>query len=161
MSREVRISLTSRGATCIARLLDDEAPRTCAALWELLPFEAPAWHSKTSYAEVYALFPAESALPLENPCFAPLPGDLVHFSFARTSFPKEDPRTRGLAADGDLSCIGSFYERHSVHRIESGIVPGSRFGEILGDLESWREACYSLLEHGSAGERLRIEQTVG
>jgi len=158
MSAHIRVSLTRRGVSCVALLLEDEAPRTCAALIARMPIEAPAWHSKTSYAEVYSLFPADERLPLENPCFAPLPGDLVYFSLARSSFPKADPRVRDLGEHTELSCIGSFYERHSVHRTESGLVPGSRFAELVGDAEEWRAACHSLLTHGNAQEMLLLER---
>jgi Protein of unknown function (DUF3830) len=158
MPRHLRISLASRRVSCRARLLDEEAPRTAASVWSRLPLEAPAWHTKTSYAEIYALFHAEQTLPLENPVFAPAAGDIVHFSFARSSFPANDPRTRAFAADARLSCVASFYERHSIHRIESGIVPGSRFAIVVSNLDEWRRACYSLLREGNLREQLRIER---
>ena len=36
MSRLITVSLDKRSVSCVARLLDDQAPRTCAAVWENL-----------------------------------------------------------------------------------------------------------------------------
>ncbi|HLT62061.1 MAG TPA: DUF3830 family protein, partial [Microlunatus sp.] len=37
MTRYISVTLEARGVTCRARLLDDEAPRTAAAVWDALP----------------------------------------------------------------------------------------------------------------------------
>lgn len=44
MSRFVTVTLDKRGVSCVARLLDDEAPRTCAVVWDALPLSAPVFH---------------------------------------------------------------------------------------------------------------------
>ena len=41
MSRYIKVTLEKRGVSCVARLLDDEAPRTAAAVWEALPISSP------------------------------------------------------------------------------------------------------------------------
>ena len=43
MPRLIRISLKKRNVSCVARLLDEEAPRTCNALWEALPKSGPVY----------------------------------------------------------------------------------------------------------------------
>ncbi|MBO0828270.1 MAG: DUF3830 family protein, partial [Streptosporangiales bacterium] len=37
MARFIEISLDKRGVKCVARLLDDRAPRTAEAVWNALP----------------------------------------------------------------------------------------------------------------------------
>ena len=41
MSKYITVSLDKRGVSCVAKLLDDVAPRTCAAVWDALPLSAP------------------------------------------------------------------------------------------------------------------------
>ncbi len=55
MSRFVTVTLDKRGVSCVARLLDDEAPRTCAAVWDALPLSAPVFHGKYARNEIYTL----------------------------------------------------------------------------------------------------------
>ena len=40
---------------CVARLLDEQAPRTCAALWDALPQGGDAFHGKYARNEIYTL----------------------------------------------------------------------------------------------------------
>lgn len=84
--RHLEISLLKRQVVCRAKLLDDLAPRTCAAVWDALPLSGDVYHAKYARNEIYALFPpfADREPPLENPTVTPIPGDLCYFSFAGT-----------------------------------------------------------------------------
>ena len=57
MARYITITLDKRGVSCRARLLDDEAPRTCRAVWDALPQSGSAYHAKYARNEVYTLVP--------------------------------------------------------------------------------------------------------
>src|SRR5690242_17415620 len=82
MARYITISLTKAGVTCRARLLDTQAPRTCAAVWDALPQEGDAFHAKYARNEVYTLVPRITAAPhRENPTVTPIPGDVCLFDF--------------------------------------------------------------------------------
>ena len=37
MDRYIEVTLRKRGVSCIARMLDDLAPKTCEAVWNALP----------------------------------------------------------------------------------------------------------------------------
>lgn len=65
--RYVQVSLDKRGVRCTAKLLDDRAPVTCAAVWDALPLGSDVYHAKYARNEIYALFPAfaEKEPPLE------------------------------------------------------------------------------------------------
>jgi len=54
----ITVSLDLRGVSCTARLLDEQAPRTCAAVWDALPVSAPVFHGKYARNEIYTLVPA-------------------------------------------------------------------------------------------------------
>src|SRR3954447_20896584 len=81
MPRHVEITLERRGARCVARLLDEQAPRTCAALWDALPQGGDAFHGKYARNEIYTLVedfaPADPGQ--ENTTITPIPGDVCAF----------------------------------------------------------------------------------
>ena len=77
MDRYIEVTLRKRGVSCVARMLDDLAPKTCEAVWNALPQESDAFHAKYASNEVYCLVPpfAPSEIGLENPTIMPIPGD--------------------------------------------------------------------------------------
>jgi len=83
MARLIKISLSKRKVSCVARLLDEEAPRTCNAVWETLPKSGPVYHAKYARNEIYILVPRFAATEpgRENPTITPIPGDVVYFGF--------------------------------------------------------------------------------
>ena len=50
-----RLELELDGVTVTARLLNEDAPRTCGALWDALPFEALVVHSRWAGARLHTL----------------------------------------------------------------------------------------------------------
>src|SRR5260221_11058932 len=83
MARLIKISLSKRKISCVARLLDEEAPRTCNAVWDALPKSGPVYHAKYARNEIYILVPHFAAADpgRENPTITPIPGDAVYFGF--------------------------------------------------------------------------------
>ena len=83
MSQLLRISLERRGVSCVAELLEKQAPRTCAAVWEALaagPLAGPAQHAKYARNEVYTMVPRfGGGVRRENPTVTPIPGDVCLF----------------------------------------------------------------------------------
>src|SRR5690606_7873729 len=81
VARYLTITLDKRGVSCRARLLDDEAPRTCQAVWDALPQSGAAYHAKYARNEIYTLVPpfADPKPGRENPTVTPIPGDVVYF----------------------------------------------------------------------------------
>ena len=97
MARYIEVTLTKRGVSCVAELLDDLAPKTCEAVWQALPQEGDAFHAKFANNEVYTLVPpfASEDIGLENPTILPIPGDLLYFFFpARDDYPSRCARCR-------------------------------------------------------------------
>src|SRR5262245_55969553 len=83
MARFMEIKLEKRGVSCVARMLDDAAPRTAAAVWDALPHSEQAYHGKYARNEVYNLVPAFAADEPgpENTTITPIAGDVVYWSF--------------------------------------------------------------------------------
>lgn len=78
-----KISLELEGVTVTARLLDDKAPKTCQALWDILPFQDMVTHSHWASARFHTTHHPKldidgSRYPLiENPSSFQAPGDVV------------------------------------------------------------------------------------
>ncbi|KOG66756.1 hypothetical protein ADK77_17385 [Streptomyces antibioticus] len=160
--RFVTVSLNRRDVHCTARLLDDRAPLTCAAVWEALPLAGDVYHAKYARNEIYALFPpfASTEPPLENPTVTPIPGDLCYFSFAGTELGTRaygyDREVRPGASVVDLAL---FYERNNLLlNGDVGWVPGIVWGQITEGLDRMAEACTDLWRAGAAGEVLSFRR---
>jgi hypothetical protein len=160
MSRHVEIMLERRGARCVARLLDDQAPRTCAALWDALPQGGDAFHGKYARNEIYTL--VEDFAPQdpgqENTTITPIPGDVCAFWFAAAALGSashgysQERRPREGAMIVDLAI---FYERNNLLlNPDEGWVPGNVFATIVEGLDEIAAASQDLWLNGVQGERL-------
>ena len=159
MTRHVTITLESRGVTCRARLLDEEAPLTCTAVWDALPVGGDAFHAKYARNEVYTLVPRITAAPhQENPTVTPIPGDVCLFDFEPWEIGKPaygyEPGSEAHAAQGATD-LAIFYGRNNLLiNGDLGWVPGSVFATIEEGLAEMAAACTDLWRRGFEGERL-------
>ena len=161
MARLMRITLEKRGVSCVARLLDAEAPRTCTAVWEALPQGGDAYHAKYARNEVYTMVPRFAAEEpgIENPTVTPIPGDVVYFSFSEGVLDqafKEEKRIAHLPGVIDLAI---FYGRNNLLlNGDIGWVVGNVFATIVEGFDEMAEACHDVWRSGSVGERLVYER---
>ncbi|BCJ30722.1 DUF3830 family protein [Actinocatenispora sera] len=163
MARFVEISLAKRGAVCVARLLDAEAPATCAAVWDALPVDGPAYHAKYARNEIYALLPAlATSPPMEHPTVTPLPGDVCFFAFEGTEIGSPAyGYDAGSAAHGGPQVIdlALFYGRNNLLiNGDRGFVPGSVFATVEQGLPAMAEAAQDMWLRGVEGERLQFRR---
>lgn len=160
--RFIEVSLVKRGVHGTAKLLDDRAPITCAAVWDALPLSGDVYHAKYARNEIYALFPpfAISEPPLENPTVTPISGDLCYFAFAGTEL-----GTKAYGYDADVRPgttvvdLALFYERNNLLlNGDVGWVPGIVWGQLVEGLDEMAEACNDLWRTGAAGETLSFRR---
>ncbi|MFJ9863256.1 DUF3830 family protein [Streptomyces sp. NPDC101165] len=160
--RHVEVALDRRGVRCTARLFDDRAPLTCAAVWDALPLSGDVFHAKYARNEIYALFPPFAATepPLENPTVTPIPGDLCYFSFAGTELgTKAYGYDREVRPNTTVVDLALFYERNNLLlNGDVGWVPGIVWGQVVAGLEEMAEACNDLWRSGAAGETLSFRR---
>ncbi|MFD8422381.1 DUF3830 family protein [Streptomyces sp. NPDC059466] len=162
--RYIEVSLVKRGAHCTARLLDDRAPLTCAAVWDALPLAGDVYHAKYARNEIYALFPPFAAAgepPLENPTVTPVPGDLCYFAFAGAEL---GTKAYGYGTEvrpgTTVVDLALFYERNNLLlNGDVGWVPGIVWGQIVEGLDTMAEACNDLWRSGALGETLSFRRT--
>ncbi|QKW06693.1 DUF3830 family protein [Streptomyces sp. NA04227] len=163
--RFIEVSLAKRGVHCTAKLLDDRAPLTCAAVWDALPLGGDVYHAKYARNEIYALFEpfASEEPPLENPTVTPIPGDLCYFSFNGTQlgtksygYNQAGGDVRAGAAVVDLAL---FYERNNLLlNGDLGWIPGIVWGSVVDGLDRMADACQDLWRAGALGESLTFRR---
>ena len=163
MLRYIEITLRRRGVTCVAALLDDQAPRTCRAVWEALPQEGDVYHAKYAGNEFYALIPAFPAEPLgiEHGSIVPARGDVGYLYLpAGVRLPADAQRSLSGQAVVDLAL---FYDRNNILLSPSeGFLPCNVFATIVRNLDQVTAAGNDIWRAGAIGERLcfrRLEQT--
>jgi hypothetical protein len=152
----MRITLDTRGVSCLARLLDDDAPRTCDAIWDSLPLSNEVWHAKYASNEIYCLVPPLDQEPgLENPTLTPIPGDVIYFSFPAGQFLRSFRIDRNIEGHDSIVDLAVFYGRNNFLWDPSvGPVPGNVYASIVEGFEDFVEACNDVYRNGSAGETL-------
>lgn len=160
MPRYITIALDKRGVSCVARLLDEQAPRTCAAVWDALPQSGQAYHAKYARNEVYTLLPpfAQDPVGKENPTITPIPGDVCYFGFTAAEIGnpaygyEQESEAHGAQGATDLAI---FYGRNNLLiNGDAGWVPGNVFATIERGLEEMAEAAQDLWLRGVEGETL-------
>ncbi|GGM49324.1 hypothetical protein GCM10012275_20210 [Longimycelium tulufanense] len=161
MPRHVTITLEHRGVSCVAELLDKDAPRTCTAVWEALPLAGDAFHAKYARHEVYTMVPGfgEYEVGLENSTVTPIPGDVVYFSFPDGTLDRRFKEERGIAALPGVVDLAIFYGRNNLLlNGDVGWVPGNVFATVVDGLSRMAEACHDVWRSGSVGERLVFQR---
>lgn len=161
MARRIKITLAKRGVSCIAELLEKQAPRTCAAVWAALPRGGDAQHAKYARNEVYTMVPrfAEEEVGMENPTVTPIPGDVVYFSFPGGMLDEEFKQDQGVEHLPGVVDLAIFYGRNNLLlNGDVGWVPGNVYATITEGLEQMAQACHDVWRSGSVGERLVYER---
>ncbi|CAN5887905.1 DUF3830 family protein [soil metagenome] len=160
MSRFISVSLETRGVSCIARLLDDEAPRTANAVWDALPLSGQVFHGKYARNEIYNLVPSFAHVEpgKENITVTPIPGDLCYFAFDADDLgnPSYGYETGdGVTQMNKIVDLALFYGRNNLLiNGDQGWVPGNVFGTVVSGYEDMVAACQDIWMGGARGETL-------
>jgi hypothetical protein len=161
MARFVRITLEKRGVSCVARLLDAEAPRTCAAVWDALPQGGDVFHAKYARNEVYTMVPRFAPDPVgpENTTVTPIPGDVMYFDFAAGVLDQSYKEAVGIAELPGVVDLAVFYGRNNLLlNADIGWVVGNVWATIVEGLDEMAPACHDVWRSGSVGERLTYQR---
>ncbi|WP_205648247.1 DUF3830 family protein [Actinomadura rubteroloni] len=151
------ITLERRGVSCTAELLDKDAPRTCAAVWDALPQGGDVYHAKYARNEVYTMVErfAPREVGLENPTVTPIPGDVVYFSFAGGMLDRAFKEEKSIDHLPGVIDLALFYGRNNLLlNGDVGWVPGNVYATVVDGLARMAEACNDVWRSGAVGERL-------
>ncbi|GAA4058812.1 DUF3830 family protein [Actinomadura miaoliensis] len=157
MPRHITITLERRGVSCVAELLEKDAPRTCEAVWNALPLAGPAYHAKYARNEVYTMVErfAHEEVGLENPTVTPIPGDVVYFSFPGGMLDRGFKEEKGIEGLPGVIDLAIFYGRNNLLlNGDVGWVPGNVYATIVEGLDRMAEACNDVWRAGAVGETL-------
>jgi hypothetical protein len=150
--RQVRITFPASGVSALAELLDDEAPKVCELVWQMLPVQAKAIHGMYSGAEVFVMVDQPQPAPAENLVQLPLPGELLYFY---------DPAVGAVGAKKPVGEIVVVYGRGVTLRAHEGVPTHcALFGRITGDWKydwvAFAQECRKARWEGP--QQLRIER---
>ena len=145
--RKIEITFEESGVRATAGLLEDEAPRTCEALWKVLeePIVTKGIHAGWAGREVSINVPEKNRvidpqvlLPKENLTIYPIPGDICFGYF---------PPGFGLGVPEEYWDLALIYGRETRFDFSFGPVPMTLWAIIDEGLEGIAREC----------ERIRIE----
>jgi uncharacterized protein DUF3830 len=162
----MKITLERRGVSCVAQLLDKDAPRTCEAVWSVLPQGGEIWHAKYARNEVYAMVPRfelpDGPVGMENTTVTPIPGDVVFFDFHGGMLDRSFKEEKGIDALPGVIDLAIFYGRNNLLlNGDVGWVPGNVYATIIENLPAMAEACNDVWRSGGVGERLVYSRLEG
>lgn len=133
--RKIEIIFPKRSVRAVAEMLEEEAPKTCRAVLEVLPHEGMATHAMWCGREVWTALKITDALravPPENQTIYPIPGDIMY----------------GYFPDEDVCDFAIFYGRDCQLFGPWGLRPMNRFAKITENLDDFAKACGMLLLEG-------------
>lgn len=165
MARYITLTLEKRGVSCMARLLDDEAPRTAAAVWNALPLSGQVFHGKYARNEIYNLVPAFAPVEpgKENTTITPVPGDVCYFAFDSNDLATPSHGYSADAGPGGLEQIidlALFYGRNNLLiNGDQGWVPGNVFATVVEGLPEMAAACQDVWMGGARDETLTFARS--
>jgi Protein of unknown function (DUF3830) len=145
VTQHIRIDFPRRGVSVDVELLEHQAPRICAFVWDNLPQEGYAHHAIYSGSEVAFDIAPKYSDPLENMTSRVLPGD-VGYWFLNGGTLYGQPE--------DISEFMWFYDRDAEPRMTTGPVQVAIFGRMVGDTSAFFDACRAMRRDGQ--ERCRV-----
>ncbi len=152
MGRRIQIRFVKEEISAEAELLEDQAPQTCQAIWDILPAHAEAKHAMISGQEIFAILETrlELKLPKENATTNVIPGD-VAYTFV------EGGRLHGFPED--ICEITWYYGRVAAPQLPDGPNAVNIFARILGDPSDFYDASQRIRTEGpKAVTIIRIEE---
>ncbi|MFD2132317.1 DUF3830 family protein [Pseudogracilibacillus auburnensis] len=161
MTKYIKISLEKRNVSCIARLLEVEAPKTCEAVWNALPQSGQVYHAKYARNEIYAMVPRfyKEPVGMENTTVTPIPGDICFFDFESGVLDKKFKEEKGIDDLPGVVDLAVFYGRNNLLiNADIGFVPGNVFATIEENLEEFAKSCNDIWFSGAKGETLMYER---
>lgn len=149
MGKHIRLIFTGENISIRAELLEQQAPKTCQALWDRLPFEGDAVHAIYSGSEIAFFIPPDIILEPENQTSRTIPGDVAYY---------HHPPGKTYGWLEGISEIAWFYDRDGRPTMPDGPVLMNIFARIVGDPAEFYAVCYRMRREGAKTFRVeRIE----
>ena len=141
--RQIRVSFADGSGSAIADMIEDDAPGTSGAIWDMLPLRLDAIHDIWSGHMVLAHLDASLELPPENVLtFVPMPGDVFYYHRPARYF-RGAPYGRVESAE-----LGFVYDRDTRPQGPRGPEAVNLFAHITSGLDSFGRACADMIATG-------------
>jgi hypothetical protein len=141
--RRIRISLPAEGVSAIADLIEDDAPNTSAAIWNLLPLRIKAIHDIWSGHLVLAHLDNKVQIDPENVLtYIPVPGDIFYY-YRPARYFSGSPYGRAESAE-----LGIVYDRDTRPQGPRGPEAVNLFANISSGLDVLARACEDMIYRG-------------
>lgn len=147
MSNRIRLVFPVEKVLAVAELMESEAPRTCAILWNALPFEGELLHAMWSGPETYLPIPADIRIAPEHQTTHPLPGEIGFYALDGGVL---------IGWPHDMAELAFFYDRGAKPSMPNGPVSMNVFARIVENFQGFRAVCGRMQKEGA--KLLRVEQ---
>ncbi len=144
MQREIVIRFPDEDVAAAAELLEEQAPATCAAVWDALPAAGLARHGIYSGSEVYLVLPALLTVPREHATRIVGAGDVGFLTVEAGS---------GYGIDEGYSEVCWFYDLDATPSMPEGPIAVNVFAR-LRNAEAFFAVCRRMRLEGA--KRLEI-----
>lgn len=148
MPKRMVITFVDEGVSAVAELLEDQAPKTCAAVIAELPQGGVAHHATYSGSEVAYIMKRDIPVPKENATIKVLPGDLCFARFdggVHYGFPDA------------FSELCWFYDRDTTPSMPDGPVAPNIFGHFVEGFAEFAAVCRRMRREGVKNVEFRLE----
>ena len=162
MARHIEIILEKGAVRCVARMLEDKAPRTCEAVWQALPQQGDVFHAKYASNEIYVLVPPFSGSDVGwgNRTVTPAAGDVCFFYCSTGMSRPRSALEAGLV--GSFIDLAVFYDRDNLLLSpKEGFTPANVYATIVENFDSIRDTGNDIWSEGFTGERLIFRRLGG
>ncbi len=150
MVERLELVFTRQGKTFVARMLWEDAPRTCgavAAMLERAPIEGVTYHAIYSGHEFYVYCPV-AEIPLENHIVYPKPGQLVYYYLPARTYASMHVHKERMGVV-DTAEIAIWYGPGDLRVVTETGIRGNLFAEVVPDqLDEFYAAGNTILAEG-------------
>src|SRR3954453_12109531 len=144
--RQIRVAFADGSVSAVADLIEDDAPGTSAAIWDMLPIRLNAVHDIWSGHEILAHLENSVVLPPENVLtFIPMPGDIFYY-YRPAHYFRGAPYGRSESAE-----LGFIYDRDTRPQGPRGPEAVNLFARIISGIEDFARGCESMIARGQQG----------
>ena len=139
MPDEIVFRFLDEGVAASARLLREQAPETCRAVWDSLPAAGLARHGVYSGSEVYLVLPVLLAAPREHATTIVGPGDVGFLTVEKGS---------GYGIEESYSEVCWFYDLDATPSMPEGPIAVNVFARLY-DADSFFAVCRGMRLEGA------------
>jgi hypothetical protein len=139
MRRAIVFRFPDEDVVATARMLEEQAPETCNAVWDALPASGLARHGVYSGSEVYLILPSLITVPREHATTIVGPGDVGFLTVEKGS---------GYGIEESYSEVCWFYDLDATPSMPEGPIAVNVFARLY-DADDFIAACRRMWLEGA------------